>query len=152
MNLRAEKKVIEIDYRIKRHQFILYIQKLHPFFQFRKLIWRKTQKLKTAINKHGEDLYTEINCIIQTLKSSLDEKDSKNLSVLTKKEYEITNKISEITQAIVNLKKLLNLSKKLERGIYIAFPCMYLQLSKTMSIVYCLIQYLFNRSNIYNVD
>nr|XP_022290060.1 probable E3 ubiquitin-protein ligase MID2 [Crassostrea virginica]XP_022290129.1 probable E3 ubiquitin-protein ligase MID2 [Crassostrea virginica]XP_022290203.1 probable E3 ubiquitin-protein ligase MID2 [Crassostrea virginica] len=69
---------------------------------------KRSQKLTTALDKQGEALHTEINTIIQGMKSKIDEMDAQHIAALDQQEVAINQTIPEITQAILDLKRLLN--------------------------------------------
>lgn len=69
---------------------------------------KNSQNFTAAVIEHGENLQKEIDFVIKTLKSYINDFDSKHLAVLNKQETEIPSTISEITQKIDDLKQILN--------------------------------------------
>lgn len=69
---------------------------------------RNTEKLKSAINRRGEDWHREIDNIIRKMISDIENTVSEKLVVLEKQEVEINHSLSEIILNINELKKLLD--------------------------------------------
>ncbi|XP_078331627.1 uncharacterized protein LOC111135056 [Crassostrea virginica] len=71
---------------------------------------KRSQKLTTALDKQGEALHTEIDTIIQGMKSEIDDMDAQHIAALDQQEDAINRTIPKITQAILDLKRLLDTS------------------------------------------
>nr|XP_034320419.1 tripartite motif-containing protein 3 [Crassostrea gigas] len=70
---------------------------------------KNSEILTPAIKQQGEVWQREIDAIITNLKTDVEENESKHLVILNKQEDEIIRTISEITQIITDLMKLLDL-------------------------------------------
>ena len=71
---------------------------------------KHSQKLKKALQKQGEIIHKEIDTIIQKMQSEIDDMSTEHLTVIGKQEVAINHTITEIEQAILDLRKLLNTS------------------------------------------
>ncbi|XP_078330989.1 uncharacterized protein LOC144624844 [Crassostrea virginica] len=71
---------------------------------------KHSQKLTTALDKQGEALHTEIDTIIQGMKSEIDDMDAQHIAALDQQEDAINHTILKITQIIQDLKRLLDTS------------------------------------------
>ncbi|XP_078331296.1 uncharacterized protein LOC144625098 [Crassostrea virginica] len=71
---------------------------------------KRSQKLTTALDKQGEALHTEIDTIIQGMKSDIDDMDAQYIAAIDQQEVAINRTIPEITQVILDLKRLLDTS------------------------------------------
>ena len=67
-----------------------------------------SQNLATALDKQGEALHTEINIIIQGMKSEIDDMDAQHIAAIDRQEDAIKHTMTEITQVIIALKRLLD--------------------------------------------
>lgn len=70
---------------------------------------KNSRNLKLDIDKKGEEWHKEIDAIIKKLKEDIDTMDSRQQTVLNKNKNEFTFRISEIKQAILDQKNILDL-------------------------------------------
>ncbi|XP_078331297.1 uncharacterized protein LOC111137729 [Crassostrea virginica] len=71
---------------------------------------KHSQKLTSALDKQREALHTEIDTIIQGMKSEIDDLDAQHIAALDQQEDAINHTIAKITQIILDLKRLLDTS------------------------------------------
>ena len=71
---------------------------------------KHSQKLTTALDKQGEALHTEIDTIIRRMKSKIEDMDAQHIAAIDQQEDAINHTITEITQVILDLKRLLDTS------------------------------------------
>lgn len=106
--LEKQKSVLQKDLQELEKSIYPKYQEILSSIPVQKANLKKTsQKIASDISKHGEEMHREIDIIIKKLKSDLDEIDSKNLAALNKHEDEIKRMLSDITQTIEDLRKLI---------------------------------------------
>nr|XP_022307827.1 tripartite motif-containing protein 45-like [Crassostrea virginica] len=71
---------------------------------------KHSQNLTTALDKQGEALHTEIDTIIQRMKSEIDDMNAQHKAAIDQQEKAINRIIPEITNAILDLKRLMDTS------------------------------------------
>nr|XP_022322182.1 uncharacterized protein LOC111123846 [Crassostrea virginica] len=78
----------------------LQVQKAH--------VRKHSEKLTIALDKQREALHTEINNIIQEMNSEIEDVDAQQVADIDQQEDAINHTINEITQAMLDLQKLLD--------------------------------------------
>nr|XP_034327185.1 uncharacterized protein LOC117689678 isoform X1 [Crassostrea gigas] len=107
-NLKEKKEELQRDLRELEKLIYPKYQEIVSNIPVQKVdLSKNSKKLTAAINKQGEVWHREIDTIITNLKSKVNDMESKNLTVLDKREDEITRTIGEITHIIADLRMLL---------------------------------------------
>ena len=73
-------------------------------------VTKHSQKLTTALDKQGEALHTEIDTIIQGMKSVIDDMDAQHIAAIDQQGDAINHTIPEISHVILDLKRLMDTS------------------------------------------
>lgn len=108
-NIRRNKGIIQKDLKELEKRIYPRYQEIASSISSRKSDLRKnSEKLKTALFERGKDWHKEIDKIIRKLESDADEMEAQQLDVLYEQEDEVTHTISEITQNIADLTKLVD--------------------------------------------
>lgn len=106
--LEIKNKTLQADIEeLEKHIYPAYQEIASSFPVQRAELLRNNEKLISAINKQGEVWHRKIDSIIRKLTSDIKETESEHLAFLKEQEDDINHNMSEITQSIVELKKLL---------------------------------------------
>lgn len=106
--LEIKNKTLQADIEeLEKHIYPVYQEIASSFPAQRAKLQRNTKNLISAINKRGEVWHRKIDSIIGKLTSDIEVTESKHLALLIEQEDDINHNISEITQSIDELKKLL---------------------------------------------
>eukprot|EP00105_Crassostrea_gigas_P003413 XP_011416250.2 PREDICTED: tripartite motif-containing protein 40 [Crassostrea gigas] len=110
-SLEAKKEMLQTDLQELETSIFSKYQEIAINIPVQKAeLYKNSKKLTAAIEKHGNILHREIDAAINKQKSDVDEMESKHLDAIKKQENEIKHTLSEITQRIVDLEKLLKFS------------------------------------------
>ena len=102
-------KGIEKDLKdLKNSMFPKYQEALTNISVQKADVRKHYQNLKSALNEQGESLHTEIDTIIQGMKSEIDDMDALHITAMDKQKETINRIINEIKQVILDLEKLLD--------------------------------------------
>ena len=71
---------------------------------------KHSQKLTTALDKQIEALRAEFEAAIRRIKSKIEDMETQHIAAIDRQEDAINNTISEISQVVLDLKRLLNTS------------------------------------------
>lgn len=106
--LEVKNKTLQADIEeLEKHIYPVYQEIASSFPVQRAELLRNNEKLISAINKQGEVWHRKIDSIIRKLTSDIKETESEHLAFLKEQEDDINHNMSEITQSIVELNKLL---------------------------------------------
>nr|XP_022299740.1 uncharacterized protein LOC111108265 isoform X2 [Crassostrea virginica] len=107
----TKKELIQTDLEdLEKSIYPKYLEAAKTIPAQREDINKHYQKLTTALDKQGEALHTEIDTIIQGMKSDIDDMDAQHIAAIDQQEVAINRTIPEITQIILDLKRLLDTS------------------------------------------
>ena len=76
----------------------------------RENVRKHLQELTTVLDKQGESLHKEIDSIIHKMKLEIDSMDAQHIAAIDRQEEAINHTIPEMTQVILDLKRLLDTS------------------------------------------
>lgn len=107
--LERKKNVLKIDLEeYEKYIYPKYQEIASSISEQKAYLGENYRQLSTSLNKRGREWHRRIDNIIKGLQSDINDIEAKHLTVLNKHEDEIATSISEITQSIVDLKKLLH--------------------------------------------
>lgn len=108
-NLERKRIDLQTDLRELEKSLFPKYKKIAFHIQVQKVDLKKnSQKIAASLNTQRDIWHREIDDIVNKVKCEFKDIESKHLDVLNKQEVEIQRSISELTQNIVDIKKLLN--------------------------------------------